>query len=133
MREPRLLLRERRPFVRRHVERRKLAPARFERLALRGRRAGRLRRRIALLDGGPPFAPRTRRLASERGEPSERVNERSLHVRRRERLMRMLAMEVDQALADLLELRECRLPAVDPCAAPAIAVERATQQERLLI
>jgi hypothetical protein len=47
--------------------------------------------------------------------------------------VRVLAMEVDQALADLLQLRERRLPAVDPRAAPAVTVERAAQQQRWLI
>jgi hypothetical protein len=132
MRESRLPLRERRPFVGRHVERGELASPRLERIAFRGRCPCRLRRRIALLDRGAPFAPGACGLASERGESAERVDERSLDFRRGERLVRMLAMEIDEPLADLLQLSERGRPAVDPRAASPVAVERAANEQRLV-
>ena len=42
--------------------------------------------------------------------------------------MRVLAVEVDELFADVLQLRERRGPAVDPGAAPALRIERAAQQ-----
>ena len=130
VREPRLRLRQRDPFVGGDVERRELAPARLQHLALGGGGLRRLRRRIAPLDGRVPFAPRARHGAAQGREAAEAVDERALHVGRRERLVRVLAVQVDEPLADLVQLRERRGPAVDPGATPALRVERPAQQER---
>ena len=121
MREPRLRLRQRRPFVGGHVERRELAPARLERLALGGgrRAAAAAASRFSTAARHARHAARGR--AGERREAAERIDERALHLGRGERLVRVLAVEVDEPLADLLQLRERRGPAVDPRAASCLA------------
>ena len=79
-----------------------------------------------LLDGlglllGDRFEPRQIRAGAERAELA-------LRRRRRERLVRVLAGDLDQPLAQRLQLRERRGRAVDPRAAAALRVEHASQQ-----
>ena len=128
MRESRLRLRERGPLVRRHAERGELAPARLKRFTLRRGGQSRRRRGFAFLHGGVPGSPRVRDRARERGKPSVRIDERALHFGDDERLVRVLAMQVDELFAQILQLRERRGAAVDPGAAPSLRVERAAQQ-----
>ena len=80
--EPRLRLRERRPFVHGESERGELAAAQVEGLALGGGGLARRSRRVATIDGCTPVAPRGGRLAGERGEPAESVDQRSAGHRR---------------------------------------------------
>ena len=61
-----------------------------------------LRRGVALLDRRAPRAPRGAGLAGERREAAERVDERALHVGGGQRLVRVLAVQVDEPLADVL-------------------------------
>ena len=130
VREPRLRLRQRRPFVGGDVERRELAPARLEQLrAPRPTAAAARGRGVALLDRGTPRAPRVaRRRAASAVKPPNASTSARCDVGRGERLVRVLAVEVDEPLADLLQLRERRRAAVDPRAAPALRIERAAQQ-----
>ena len=50
-----------------------------------------------------------------------------------QRLVRVLAVQIDQLLAHRFELRERRRRAVDPGAAAALRIEHAAQQQRLRI
>ncbi len=77
-----------------------------------------------------PVVPRAGHGPAQGRETAETVNERALHLGRRERLMRVLAMQVDEALAGFLQLGERRGSAVDPGATPALAVQRSPQEER---
>ena len=129
MGEARLRLRERRPFVGRDVERGELAPARVEQIALRHERFRGGGRGIALLDRGTPRPPCRADFAREDREAAEGVDQRALRVGGEQRLMGMLAVQVDQELADLRQLGERGRAAVDPRAALALGIERAADQQ----
>ncbi len=129
MREPRLRLRQRCPFVGRHCKRGELAPALVEQRALGGGGGGGLCRRVAPGDGRLPCLPCGGGLPAEHGEAAVRVDERALHVRGEERLVRVLSMQVDQLLADVLQLHEGCRTAVDPGAAAALRVQRPAQEQ----
>ena len=47
--------------------------------------------------------------------------------------MRVLAVQIDESLADILQLGERRGPAIDPGAAPALGVHRSAQQQRAVV
>ena len=133
MRETRLHLRHRRPFVGADAERGELLQSRRERFAERD--AGRvgLGRRVARLDRRTPLAPRVRARAGQRREAPEGVQQRALRVGARQRLVRVLPVEIDQHLADGFLLRERGGTAVDPRAALPLRIQHPAQQQRVLI
>ena len=129
VREPRLRGAELRPLALAHRERGELVPARLEDLALGGRPASVDPGRVASLARRTPLPPRVAGLLRQRRESAERVDELALRLRGRERLVRVLAGDLDQPLAERLQLRERRGRAVDPRAASALRIEHAAQED----
>ena len=128
VRQPRLRRGEVGPFRGRDIERRELASPRVEELAFGGRRLRHVGGRRALFYGGAPRAIAVRYFARERREAAEGVDEVALRFGLRERLMRVLAVQVDEPLAQVLQVRQRRRPAVDPRAASPLRVEDPAQQ-----
>ena len=116
------------------AQRRELALPRLEELALRRRslRARPPRRRGARRPRASRAMPPRPRAASVVKPPNASTSI-ALLLRRRQRLVRVLAVQVDQHLADRRELRQRRRPAVDPGAAAALRVEHAPQQQRAVV
>ena len=61
------------------------------------------------------------------------LKQHPLLLGRRQRLVGVLAVQVDQHPADRRELRQRRGPAVDPGAAAPLGVERPAQQQRAVV
>ena len=76
-----------------------------------------------------PVAEGLRRLARERLGAGVRIEQLALRRRAQQRLVRVLAMQVEEPFAGFLELRERRRMAVDETARAAGAVERAAQHQ----
>ena len=76
-----------------------------------------------------PVAERLRRVARERLGSGVRVEEFPLGGCAQQRLVRVLAMQVDEPLARFLELREGGGAAIDEAARAARAVKRAAQHQ----
>ena len=121
------------PFGLGHGERGQLAPAIVQEIALGGRRFRRMRGGIALVGGDAPFAPAVGHFARERREAAEGVDQIALRFRRGERLVRVLAVDGDELLAQLLQLRDGGGAAVDPGAAAALRIEHPPQQHFVAI
>jgi hypothetical protein len=130
--EPRLRDVERRNLVVAEVERRQLLDAGFEEGTLRLGGRGGADRGVAQVARRAPGAPGVGDLARKCGEAAEPVDERALRIRCGERLMRVLAVQRNEPLAERCELRERRGAAVDPGAAAAAGVQHAPQQQRVL-
>ena len=114
-------------------QRGQLALPRLEEIAFRRRRLRGDRGGVEALDRGAPLAPCRRGLAGEGGEAAVGVQQHPLLLRRRQGLVRMLAVQVHQRPADRRELRQRRGPAVDPGAASALRVQRPPQQQRAVV
>ena len=71
----------------------------------------------------------SRDVARQWREAAERVEQRALRLGAHERLVRVLAVQVEELRAELAQLRERRRPAVDPGAAAALRVQHAAQQQ----
>ena len=76
-----------------------------------------------------PIAKRLRRVARQDLGPGMRVEELALGSGAKERLVRVLAMEIEQPLARFLELGERPDMAVDEAARAPGAIDRAPQHE----
>jgi hypothetical protein len=77
---------------------------------------------------GAPVAIAVRYFLRERRESAEGVDQIALRLGLRERLMRVLAVQVDELLAQVFQVRQRRRPAVDPCPASPLRVEDTAQQ-----
>ena len=129
VREARLRGDELGPFAVAQVRARRARAARVEELALGGRAPG--------VDAAPRRAPAPPRAMRATRSRSPARAPRSRRTRRRARaaprrvdsaLVRVLAGDLDQPLAQRLQLRERRRRAVDPRAAASLRVEDAAQQ-----
>ncbi len=81
-----------------------------------------------MLDRGAPRAPLRGNFPRERDEAAERVEQRALFLGVLERLVRVLAVQVDQLLAQRAELRQRHRVAVDEGPRAALRIEHATHQ-----
>ena len=123
-----------RPFVVGHRERGELALPLIEKFALRGAGLRRVRGRVAPFERRAPGAPAVGDLARERGEAAEGVDEVALRLGLAERLVRVLAVDRDEQLAQLdFSCASVAGAAVDPCAAAALRVEHAAQQHLVVV
>ncbi len=133
VRKPRLRLRQRRPLVDGRAERRELPPARFEKIAFRRRFARRGAGCVALFRRRAPLAPCIGGLAREHGETAERVEQRALEVGGKQRLVGVLAVQVDQHFAHPFELREGGRMPVDPGTTSSLRVLCPAQEQRCAV
>ena len=76
--------------------------------------------------------PRGADFTRQDGKAAEGIDQCALRLRGEQRLVRVLAVQVDQQLADLGQLGERRRAAVDPGAALSLRVERAPDEELVI-
>ena len=133
VREARLGRRELDPFARRNGECKELAVASVENLALCGCSRGALCGRIAVCECSVPRAPPLRDIQRQRCEAAIGIDKIALRLGCFERLMGMLAVNVDQMLAQVFHLGHRRRSRIDPRATLAAGVEHAPQQHRFVL
>ena len=127
--EPALRRGELLPFAGRQRERGQVVLAIGEALALLGTRARIGRGGFASFGRIAPRPPCRGKLVGERAKLPETVQQLALRLGAGERLVRVLAVQVEQQGAHFRELRQCGRPAVDPRATSALRVEHAAQQQ----
>ena len=127
--EPPMLVADRGPFVGLQRERLELVdlPCELFALGLDGARIG--LEPDALRRDRPPRAPGFGDGRRAVGEATLRIEHRALRARAQQQLMRMLAVDVDEVVAQFAQLRERRRDAVDPRLRASARVERAAQQD----
>ena len=133
VREPRVLGEQLLPFVGIELERIELAHLPLELLAL-----GRKRRRVGferreLLPDVLPAAPRGGDSTRCGAQSGIGIEQRALRRRAQQRLVFVLAVNIDQMLARLAQLRERHGAAVDERARAAAAVDHAPHQTRAIV
>ena len=130
MRQPRLRLRQARPFRGARRKRRELGAA--------AGRAGRVRpgsprrpaRRDRALESVLPRPPGERDFARQRRKTAVGIEQLALSLRAAERLMRVLPVQIDQSSPMASSWASVAGRAVDVRAASALRIEHAAQQER---
>ena len=130
MRQPRLSLRQALPFRGAWRKRLELGAAPGQQVALGLDRRGVLHAAIRALESVLPRPPGERDFARHRRKTAVGIEQPPLSFRAAERLMRVLPVQIDQKLADGLELSQRRRAAIDLRAASALRIEHAAQQER---
>jgi hypothetical protein len=130
MRQPRLRLRQARPFRGARRKRLELGAAAGQQVALGLDRRGVLHAAIRALESVLPRPPGECDFARQRRKTAVGIEQPALSLRAAERLMRVLPVQIDQKLADGLELRQRRRAAVDVRAASALRIEHTAQQEQ---
>ncbi len=133
MREPRLRLRQRLPLVGRRAEGRELRIARRQRVAFDLTRRGLPPAAVAALDRFAPGAPGSSDFARQGLDAAEGIEQLALRFGPAQRLMRVLAVQVDQAFADVGELGQRRRATVDVRTASSLRIEHAAQQQRSFV